>query len=109
MEALRDYQILNNFLKGITWNDVLFNFMLKIVLIWFFVMLITLQMAACPKRALLIGPNYSPSLPTFCGPLEGVQNDLELMEGMLQRNGFQPQDIKVIGIFLLQGLSALMH
>lgn len=55
-----------------------------------------LQMAACPKRALLIGPNYSPSLPTFCGPLEGVQNDLELMEGMLQRNGFQPQDIKVL-------------
>lgn len=35
MEALRDYQILNNFIEGIIWNDVLFNFMLKIVLIWF--------------------------------------------------------------------------
>lgn len=48
------------------------------------------------KRALLIGPSYSPDLPTFCGPLEGVQNDLRLMESMLNRNGFQIENMKVL-------------
>jgi len=53
------------------------------------------------KRALLIGPSYSPDLPTFCGPLEGVQNDLRLMESMLNRNGFQIENMKVCNFVIL--------
>lgn len=45
--------------------------------------------------ALLIGPSYASDLPDYCGPLEGVQNDLELMKGMLCRNGFLLENIKV--------------
>lgn len=46
--------------------------------------------------ALLIGPSYASDLPDYCGPLEGVQNDLELMTGMLCRNGFLLENIKVL-------------
>ena len=45
--------------------------------------------------ALLIGPSYASDLPDYCGPLEGVQNDLKLMTGMLCRNGFLLENIKV--------------
>ena len=45
--------------------------------------------------ALLIGPSYSADLPTYCGPLQGVANDLKLMKDMLCENGFQPENIKV--------------
>ena len=45
--------------------------------------------------ALLIGPSYSADLPTYCGPLKGVANDLKLMKDMLCENGFQPENIKV--------------
>ena len=45
--------------------------------------------------ALLIGPSYSEDLPTYCGPLKGVANDLKLMKDMLCENGFQPENIKV--------------
>ena len=45
--------------------------------------------------ALLIGPSYASDLPDYCGPLKGVQNDLELMTGMLCRNGFLLENIKV--------------
>ena len=48
--------------------------------------------------ALLIGPSYAADLPTFCGPLEGVENDLQIMKDMLCRNGFHPQNIKVCTI-----------
>ena len=61
---------------------------------------------ATVKRALLIGPNYAPDLPNI-GPLEGVQNDLRLMRGMLSRNGFHPENIvvcKLISMVLLQAL-----
>ena len=51
------------------------------------------EMAA--NLALLIGPSYASDLPDYCGPLEGVQNDLELMTGMLCRNGFLLENIKV--------------
>lgn len=47
------------------------------------------------KLALLIGPSYASDLPNYCGPLEGVQNDLELMTDMLCRNGFLLENIKV--------------
>ncbi|XP_078353455.1 uncharacterized protein LOC144638138 [Oculina patagonica] len=46
--------------------------------------------------ALLIGPSYASDLPTYCGPLEGVENDLQLMKGMLCRNGFPLENIKVL-------------
>ena len=45
--------------------------------------------------ALLIGPSYPADLPTYCGPLQGVANDLKLMKDMLCENGFQPENIKV--------------
>ena len=46
--------------------------------------------------ALLIGPTYNSDLPTYIGgPLEGVENDLQLMKGMLCRNGFLLENIKV--------------
>ena len=47
------------------------------------------------KLALLIGPRYDDDLPNYCGPLEGVENDLELMTDMLCRNGFLLENIKV--------------
>ena len=47
------------------------------------------------KLALLIGPSYPADLPTYCGPLQGVANDLKLMKDMLCENGFQPENIKV--------------
>ena len=47
------------------------------------------------KLALLIGPRYDDDLPSYCGPLEGVENDLELMTDMLCRNGFLLENIKV--------------
>ena len=45
--------------------------------------------------ALLIGPSYPEDLPTYCGPLQGVANDLQLMKDMLCENGFQSENIKV--------------
>jgi len=45
--------------------------------------------------ALLIGPSYASDLPDYCGPLEGVENDLDLMTGMLCRKGFLLENIKV--------------
>lgn len=47
------------------------------------------------KLALLIGPSYASDLPHYCGPLEGVENDLELMKDMLCKNGFLLENIKV--------------
>ena len=50
--------------------------------------------------ALLIGPSYPEDLPTYCGPLQGVANDLQLMKDMLCENGFQSENIKVCRKFL---------
>ena len=48
------------------------------------------------KRALLIGPSYSPDLPSdICGPLDGPENDVRLMKDMLSKSGFQSEDIEV--------------
>ena len=63
-------------------------------------------MAAVVKRALLIGPSYAPDLPTFCQPLEGVQNDLHLMRDMLSRNGFHPENIMVCDLIYMILLQA---
>lgn len=53
------------------------------------------------KLALLIGPNYAADLPTYCGPLQGVANDVQMMKDMLCENGFQEENVKV-----LEGLMA---
>lgn len=45
--------------------------------------------------ALLIGPSYASDLPYYLCPLEGVENDLQLMKDMLCRNGFLLENIKV--------------
>ena len=45
--------------------------------------------------ALLIGPSYANDLPDYCGPLEGVENDLDLLTDMLCRKGFLLENIKV--------------
>lgn len=47
------------------------------------------------KLALLIGPNYAADLPTYCGPLQGVVNDVQMMKDMLCENGFQEENVKV--------------
>lgn len=44
------------------------------------------------KHAFLIGPSYASFVKP---PLEGVGNDLHIMKGMLMRNGFFSQNIKV--------------
>ena len=52
------------------------------------------------KRALLIGPSYSPDLPVdICGPLDGPENDVRLMKDMLSNSGFQSEDIEVVRKF----------
>ena len=54
------------------------------------------------KRALLIGPSYSPDLPReICGPLDGPENDVRLMKDMLSNSGFQSEDIEVVRKFLI--------
>lgn len=45
------------------------------------------------KHAFLIGPSYASFVKP---PLEGVGNDLHIMKGMLMRNGFFSQNIKVL-------------
>ncbi|CAH3116413.1 unnamed protein product [Pocillopora meandrina] len=57
--------------------------------------------------ALLIGPSYPADLPTYCGPLQGVANDLKLMKDMLCENGFQPENIKVLEGLLASRASIL--
>lgn len=52
------------------------------------------------KRALLIGPSYSPDLPIdICGPLTGTENDVRLMKDMLCKSGFQSEEIEVVREF----------
>lgn len=69
------------------------NCRFNINIISFIMQMLQVNMAA--NLALLIGPSYANDLPYLCGPLEGVENDLQLMKDMLCRNGFLLKNIKV--------------